>query len=412
MMDRSRLRDWRYLLLYAGLLVFVVVYAIANGRRTGMTSDFNVFWTAGVNFNSGADLYSGIGGAQRYIYPPFAAMLFQIFALMPMQVAASVYTIVNFILFLLSIGISREILLHFKIEKRKLNIALLFGVLCSFRFFWYHTLFVQMNELMIVLCLGAVLASLRNREWLAIALVIAAAFIKVLPIFFIPWLLLRGNYKTFFKMAICTALCLFLPWLWRGIHEGVMDVHNYYVTFLQPFKEGRVEPEFHNQSLAASIYKICLPNNTDPGYNYQLFSMSVAQASMIYKLSFLLLGGLMIFFLVRDRLKGNRNTLRSVSVIIITMHLLSGITWEYHLVSLLFVYAVFSLYYWEKKIILQSIIFYIITFFVVLFSFVGRDTVGTFLYHYLEGYSVITWTMVLMFFYLFFVKIRDVETIL
>ena len=60
--------------MYAAVLVFMVVYSITNGMRVGLASDFNVFWNAGKNFASGADMYSRVGGAERYIYPPFAAM--------------------------------------------------------------------------------------------------------------------------------------------------------------------------------------------------------------------------------------------------------------------------------------------------------------------------------------------------
>ena len=406
LIEKKRLRDWRFILLYAAVLVFMVVYSITNGMRVGMASDFNVFWNAGKNFASGADMYSRVGGAERYIYPPFAAMLFQFFALFPLKMAASIYTFINFLLFLLSISLTRKILEYFIADyrKRDITIAIIFGVVCSFRFFWYHTAFVQMNELMLVLCLYGILASLKGREWVAVACIIVAAFIKVLPVFFIPWLLLRGNYKTFFKLAFCTAVCLLMPWLWRGGYTGITDLHNYYSSFLEPFQNGRVEPEFHNQSLAASMYKICLPNAINFPYNYQLFNLSISQASLIYKISFFLIGGLLLGYLAWEKFVLKKNTLRELALIFIAMHLLSGITWEYHLVSLLFVYAVYALYFKQKMTPLSKFFFYLIGFFIVLFSIVGKDTVGDFLYHYMEGYSVVTWTMVMLFFFLLFMK--------
>ena len=405
LIKKERLRDWRYVLFYSAVLLFVVVYSYINGTRTGQSSDFNVFWNAGVNFSSRVDLYSRIGGAERFIYPPFAAMLFQIFGLFPMKVAASLYTFVNFILFILSISLTKEILSFYIRDKKKLNYAILFGVICSFRFFWYHTAFVQINELILVLCLYAVLSSMKGREWIAVACIVAGIFIKVLPIFFLPWLMLRGNGKTLLKMAVCAAVCIFLPWLWR-YGMGWQDIHNYYTSFLEPFKDGRVEPEFHNQSLSAAIFKICLPTTLDAGYNYRLFNLNVAQAQFIYKCSFLLMGVLLMGFLLWERFVNKQNTLRGIALIIICMHLLSGITWEYHLVSLLFVYAVFALYYKRQMGWWSKFFFYVLGFFIVLFSIVGKDTVGTFMYHYLEGYSVVTWTMVGLFFYMFFNRLE------
>ncbi len=411
LIDTNRLSDWKYSLFWIALFVFMVVYSILNSRAIRIDSDFTVFWTAGHNFTSGADLYNRTGGAERYIYPPFAAMLFQLFALVPLKVAASIYTFVNFLLFLLFIGLTREVLRHFIGDSKKINIALIFGIVCSFRFFWYHTQFIQMNELMIILCLASVNASLKKNGWLAAALLVLAIFIKILPIFFIPWLVLRGSYKTVFKLIVCVVLCITLPWLWRGWQAGITDIHNYYITFLEPFQNGRVEPEFHNQSLAAVIYKVCIPTTNDPGYNYQLLSFGFAGAALFYKISFLFLGGLLTGFLVWERFFLEGNTLRGLAMIVICMHLLSGITWEYHLVSLLFVYAVFAFYYWKKKDLLQKIVFYILGFFVILFSFVGKDTVGVTLYHYLEGYGVVTWTMVLLFFFMLLVKLPDEKAV-
>lgn len=411
LIDISRLSDWKYLLLWVALFAFMVIYSVLNSRGIRIDSDFTVFWTAGHNFTSGADLYNRTGGAERYIYPPFAAMLFQLFALVPLKVAASIYTFVNFLLFLLFIGLTREVLRHFINDSKKITTSLVFGVLCSFRFFWYHTQFIQMNELMIILCLASVNASLKNKEWLACALLVLAIFIKILPLFFIPWLVLRGNYKTVLKLIVCVAICLLLPWLWRGWQAGMADIHNYYITFLEPFQNGRVEPEFHNQSLAAVIYKVCIPTTNDPGYNYQLLPLGFEGAALFYKISFLFLGSLLMGFLLWERFILKGNTLRGLAMIIICMHLLSGITWEYHLVSLLFVYAVFTFYYWKKKNLAQKIIFYVLGFFVVLFSFVGKDTVGTTLYHYLEGYGVVTWTMVLLFFFMLLVKLPDEKVI-
>lgn len=404
LIDKDRLKDRKYVLLWTILFTLMFVYSVLNSRNIHLDSDFTVFWTAGHNFTSGADLYNRTGGIERYIYPPFAAMLFQLFALFPVKVAACIYTLINFLLFLLSISISKEILNYFVTGRKKINMALIFGAVCSFRFFWYHTQFVQMNELMLVLCLASINSSIKGREWRAVIFLTLAIFIKILPVFFVPWLLLRGNYKTVLKFIICIAVCVALPCLWRGWQAGISDLHNYYITFLQPFQDGRVEPEFHNQSLAAVMYKIFLPTTNDPGYNYQLISLSASAAAWVYKITFLLMGGLLVGFLLWERFFLKGNTLRGLALIIICMHLLSGITWEYHLVSLLFVYAVFAFYYWKKKNLLQKIAFFMLAFFVVLFSWVGKDTVGTMLYHYLEGYGVITWTMLLLFFFLLFVK--------
>src|ERR1017187_1525061 len=86
-----------------------MVLSINIANQTGKLSDFNVFWTAGYNFTHGNGLYGGIGGACRFIYPPFAAWLFQVFALFPLHVAAALFAIVNFALYFLALYLTRKI---------------------------------------------------------------------------------------------------------------------------------------------------------------------------------------------------------------------------------------------------------------------------------------------------------------
>ena len=403
LIDQGRLRQPKYLSIVISVFILIVLYSLNMASRVTAASDINVFWNAGRNFASGADLYSRIGGANRYIYPPFAALIYQLLALFQLKVTAVLFTVFNFILFFASIGLTREILRLFIQDKKWINYALIFGVIFSFRFFWYLVEYLQMNEIILVLTLAGILASLKGKEWIAVWCIVIGVFIKVIPIFFIPWLILRGNFKTIFKIAACSAFCLLLPLLWRSWHIGLQDLQNYYVSFLGPFKEGRVEALFKNQSLSAAIYRLCLPNMDGDQFKYQLFDLTLAQAAMVYKLCFVFFGALFGGYLIWERFILKKTTLNGIVLVFITMHLLSGITWEYHLVSLIFIYAVFSLYYRMKMKLFARICFYSICVLICICSLIGSDTMGYMLYHYSDGYSLVTWLMAgLFFFFLFY----------
>jgi hypothetical protein len=77
-------------------------------------------------------------------------------------------------------------------------------------------------------------------------------------------------------------------------------------------------------------------------------------------------------------------------------HLLSGITWKAHLVTLLFVYyAFFSIDPEARSRGIRVALVLAWTGIVVMGA--GRDVIGTRLHHYLGGYSVIVWVMLLLF---------------
>ncbi len=78
--DQTKLRNPKYISLISLFIIAFCILSIIVGRDISLQADFTVFWQAGKNYINGVSLYSRIGGAERYIYPPFAAMCFQLLA--------------------------------------------------------------------------------------------------------------------------------------------------------------------------------------------------------------------------------------------------------------------------------------------------------------------------------------------
>lgn len=397
LINPGKLKDKKYLLFLFAVFFLFVLFSIYVGKRMGITGDFAVFWYAGKNFFDGNDLYSGIGGACRYIYPPFAAMLFQVFIFFPMNVSAGVFTFINLLLFLFSIFLTRSIFEYYITDKKTIRIGLIFSTVFSFRFFLYHFHFGQMNLAIFVLCLLGVLLLLKKKETFSVICFVIATFIKIIPLFFLIWLVFRGNFNTYKKIALISVLCLLLPMIWRGPATGIRDIQNYYSTFLEPFRQGKVEPELQNQSLSAGIYKIALTTGKDPGYDYNILHLTEQTAKQLYSYSFLCIFFLLLSCLFWLKFTKKPITFLEISIIFLATHLLSGITWEYHLVSMLFVNMTFFILAKEKRNIFSKGIIYFLISAILLLSLVGTDTVGTKLYHYIEGYSALPWMLVLLF---------------
>lgn len=398
--DTQRIKERNYFLILLGMFVLFVAIAFVEGLQIGLGGDFTVFWYAGQNFSNGNDLYSRIGGAERYIYPPFAAMLFQALAIFPLKVAAVIYTFVNLLLYVYIINIVHRIFLYYKMNNsRALQFSLLFAFLLAFRFFWYHLMFIQMNEIVLALCLSGVLLFLKKRETLAIVCFVIATFIKIIPIFFLFWIFFRGNFRLYLKGVLVAIVCVILPWIWRGLNAGVVDLKNYYITFLEPFQQGRVEPNFQNYSLGAAIYKISLPMKDGQGYDYNFLHLTEQVAKQIYGYSFLVIFVLFLGSLAYLRWKSKPISISEIALILLATHLLSGITWEYHLVSFLYVYMALLNTRRSGATLMRQFIFLGLIVLAGLNAIVGRDTFGVAGYHYFGGYGILTWMMVLLYFY-------------
>ena len=74
--DQTKLRNAKYISIIGLFIIVFAIVSIISGRDISLQADFTVFWQAGKNYINGVSLYSQIGGTERYIYPPFAAMCF------------------------------------------------------------------------------------------------------------------------------------------------------------------------------------------------------------------------------------------------------------------------------------------------------------------------------------------------
>src|SRR2546422_9799161 len=85
-------------------------FSVVRGLHEQVGGDFHVFWQAGRNFFTGAPLYHGdLPGARNFIYPPFAALTFGVFALLPLQVAATIFSLLNMALWVVATRLTRAI---------------------------------------------------------------------------------------------------------------------------------------------------------------------------------------------------------------------------------------------------------------------------------------------------------------
>jgi hypothetical protein len=189
-----------------------------------------------------------------------------------------------------------------------------------------------------------------------------------------------------------------LPVIQRGVTQGWADLTDYYASFLQQFAAGAVVTNYRNQNLAALVYRAVVPAAAQdaPPYEYAYLPSLAAAAPQLYRV--LALVALAAFLAHIMRLRAMRWPVAAleISSVFLIAHLLSGITWKAHLVTLLFVFYAFFLLdpgrmgkagRWTLGLAWGGI--GVIG--------MGRDIVGSRLHHYLAGYSVFVWVMLLLF---------------
>ena len=383
---------WYKALIAIAFALFIFI-SMNMGNGLKLQADFTVFWQAGKNFSNNLGLYERIGGAERFIYPPFAAMLFQFFGLFSLQTAGAIWAFVNLLMWLMLVYVLREVFRFTHIADKVINRSLLFAFLLSFRYFWYHLMFMQMNVLVLLLSIWGLLFFLRKKNVASIACLVIATGIKVLPIIFLVWILSKMKIKYWLTALLCAFILIVLPIIWRGWHGGIQDLNDYYVSFLEPFQQGRVEPKLQNYALSAAIYKWFVPLSVSSSYFSPILHLNPQVVGIIYKVILIVFVLFFLFVLAYSRFIVKKISLNELGFILLLTHLISGITWEYHLVSLLVVYAIYfsNVDAYQKS--LKRIGYYSLLVFMIFNAIVGMDTVGKHAYYMACGYSFLTLLM-------------------
>jgi Glycosyltransferase family 87 len=391
---------WYWSRLLGTILLVMVVVAAAARRadRQGVGTDFHVFWQAGYNFAHGLSLYQPLPGARHFKYPPFAAQAFQLLGLFPLKTAARLFYVASVGLILLAVWLTQDIGRKLEPARPPGRRPLVLSIAVSAVFMLDNLVHVQANLLTLVLCLLGIRAFVNGREGAAGGWLVAATAIKITPIFFLVWATIRGSLRAVASLVAFGAACLSLPVLQRGFAQGITDLTDYYQTFLHQFASGEVVASFRNQNLAAMIYRAFIPSASGDvyPYDYAYLPSQAAAAPLVYRVIALLVLAIFVAYLIRRRTTRQPIGVLEICSVFLASHLMSGITLKAHLVTLLFVsYAFFSL---DARLIDRRWRWALWAAWGGLVTIgLGRDLIGSKLHHYMAGYSLYVWVMLLLF---------------
>lgn len=309
------------------LWLIVVAAAIAIGvkaaRSQGVGGDLHVYWHAGAEFAAGAPLYDVEAGQRAFLYPPFAAFVFQPLSWCPLPLAAGLCAAANVFLWVLAVVLTRRVCRACDASTSLTTWSTVAAVALSARYFRSNTTLVQVNALVLCLVLGGVLAFLSDRKSRSAALLCAAAWLKVTPVFVVLWVVLRGGRRMTARVAVFGSLFLALPFLQRGPTQGAEDLMAFKTQLASGVLAVSEESPFAAQNLRTAASAIL---------------GSPATADRWADLAALALVGLFVVVIWRRARHSLPISALELTLPILVAHLLPGKTQKHHLVTFLFVF--------------------------------------------------------------------------
>jgi len=379
-------------------LTIAVALAVPVGLHQHLGEDFHVFWQAGRNFATGAPLYhDSLPGARPLKYPPFAALMFTPLALFSLQTAAVLMSLLNLGLWVIAVMLTRDIIARTLPDRTDSRVPLALAVVLSAQFFLDNFHHVQMNEVTFVLALLGIKLYLDGRDIASAAAFVAATAIKITPIFFVAWLVIRGRRRAALAVVPLGLACLLVPLVLRGPSRGVAELGEYYHKFLEKHQHGEIGSYSAGQNVAALVSRMTRPPSISGQPSFQWAPASERTAQRAYQGLWLAVLLLYLGKLVLLRLRRAPVSAFELAMAFATALLLSPITFTTHLVPVLFIFATVLSVRPAKLSGLARAGAGVLCVGMAVCGLSGRDLVGDAGYRAVGGYSVCAWTILALF---------------
>ena len=385
-------------------ILFCLIFSFLKSRGQKEEGDFYIFWQAGADFLNGSALYHADHGPMFFIYPQFAAFLFQLLAIFPIKLSAQLFFLFNtLILMPLSGYFLIKTCLNYGVSIKRAKIAVGVAFLLSFQYWWNNLTMSQVNFLLFFVTIIGLYYISKNQPHYAIIFFTIATFIKIIPLFFLLFIFLfYRSYKIILYGAATALLCLALPALQRGFQQTVNDYTEYYTVFLNDYQKGKVLTPPANHTLKAGILKMAYPETVNALINPDDYKEALKIANYILLALLILLATAVIL----ESITSKKISLEILASIYLFSHLASGMTWTAHLVTSIFFLLPFLLIYNKSLSGPKRIIYYIVFIVLVFQAIEGSDTTGRYLYNLVREYDIYVFVPFCLFLFYMFLSLR------
>lgn len=323
------------------LLVVLFIASIISNLPLLPFDDFPSYYYAGKAALAGKDIYQAIPRVHPYIYPPFFSLLVSPLTFLNINTAALIWLMMNLVLYIVSAVMLYRILFGRYDAARALWTAVIAAGLIPAQLDFLHG---QVNTLILFLITAALWSYVNRRDLLCGALIGLAAAVKITPALLVVFFLIKKEYRVVLGALTALVVTLVAPAPSFGAKQTFFLLNKWFDLVISPFiYDAAVRTKFTNQSLTAALLRLLThANATETGAPYYVNLLSLPQAAVkgiIRVLSVIIL--LTGFFASRKPChRASSVFFAQYTVMLLTMLMLSGISWHHHYVLMLLPFMV------------------------------------------------------------------------
>ncbi|MFH1245094.1 MAG: glycosyltransferase family 87 protein [Candidatus Omnitrophota bacterium] len=335
--------------LFKVLIVFFVFYLGVSGyyfKRIYQPwgtcdTDFSVFTNAARDISQKKDIYSQSyleTGRDFYKYSPAFAVLMIPLSALHRHISVPIWYLSIFVFFVLSIFLIQKILTAQDSGRSLSRTFFALGILMTLRALLSVVQRVQSDCLVLFLLSLFIFALFYKKNTLAGFALASAVMVKLTPLIFIPFLILRKKFKAMFSACFFTLFYLFIPALYTGYGRNLAYLKDWFSVHQKNPADYFLW--YKNQSLLS-----CLSRFLSKDSPLSIAGLTQTQVLIIFiSLAAILF---LLVFATRSRIASSPSAFRyltDISLILILMIILSPLAWKHTFVHLLIPHFVL-LYY-------------------------------------------------------------------
>jgi hypothetical protein len=204
------------------LLFTLGVHAVFR-QFSSTTKDFHYFYRAAEAMWNGGDIYAASDG--HYIYPPFLAFVLQPLALMPEHMAAIIWIVLSgvfvFAAALIAASEAARCWLRTGVQNDPSLPWLIAAIATLLIVDKIHASFILgQTDCLMLLGFACTLSWMQRKPLLAGAIVGATASIKYLSLIFVPYFLIKKNFRAAFGSIVAFSFFMALPAMQIGFAQA------------------------------------------------------------------------------------------------------------------------------------------------------------------------------------------------